>query len=316
MIDFHAVNQRLLTDLLFYARSWVPSGKVVGCNYIALNPRRADRRLGSFCLNLKEGFWSDFATEDRGGDPVSYFAYVNGLSQFEAGKILSSSTGVGVRKNTLANLTKVFKSPEVTIEKNGYCQKIWRETRPAAGALVERYLTMRGISGSIPESIRFHPSLYHMPSKQNHPCMISAIVRWPGKILIGVHRTYLDLLTGTKALIEPNKMMLGKVCGGAVRLSHLSDVLIVSEGIETALSILQVRPEATVWAALSAGGIKSLLLPNLPFAKTIIIAADHDSVGIKAAVHAAALWVSEGRIVKIALPTKKGEDFNDMLKGV
>jgi DNA primase len=110
-------------------------------------------------------------------------------------------------------------------------------------------------------------------------------------------------------------MMLGKASGGAVRLSCLSELLIITEGIENALSVLHAQPNATVWAALSASGIRNLCLPDTAIVKTIIIAADHDSTGIKAAIQSAELWASTGRTVKIAL-LPKDFDFNDVLMGV
>ena len=39
--------------------------------WVALNPRRCDRNLGSFKVNRFDGKWRDFATGDKGGDPVS-----------------------------------------------------------------------------------------------------------------------------------------------------------------------------------------------------------------------------------------------------
>lgn len=312
MINFQAVNQALLANLEHHARLWVPHGKVVGGNYVALNPRRDDRSPGSFCLNLRKGFWVDYATGDRGGDPVSYFAYVNALSQFEAGKILSTSTGLTITHQ----IPTVFKAPKITTKaQHPYYQQIWRNTQPANGTLVEDYLSSRGFNLTIPKTIRFHTSLYHTPSKQFFPCMISAITQWPDQILMGIHRTYLDPSTAKKAPIDKNKMMLGKAAGGSVRLNPLSSTLIVSEGIESALSVLQAQPNATVWAALSTEGIKKLCLPDETIVKTIIIAADHDSAGIKAAIEAADLWASTGRTVKIALPPKDC-DFNDVLMGV
>ena len=44
--------------------------------YVALNPTRNDRRPGSFKINIRTGRWCDFATGDRGGDPVSLVAYL------------------------------------------------------------------------------------------------------------------------------------------------------------------------------------------------------------------------------------------------
>jgi hypothetical protein len=68
---------------------WLPRGRRQGLEYIALNPTRLDRRLGSFRINLHTGRWADFATGDRGGDVISLAAYLFGLSQIEAASKLA-----------------------------------------------------------------------------------------------------------------------------------------------------------------------------------------------------------------------------------
>ncbi len=64
--------------------NWLPDGQRVGSEWIARNPKRNDRRLGSFKINLKSGRWADFATGDSGGDLISLYAYLHGLGQSEA----------------------------------------------------------------------------------------------------------------------------------------------------------------------------------------------------------------------------------------
>ena len=76
---------------------FLPGGKVIRGDYVALNPTRADRHLGSFRINLKSGRWADFATHDRGGDLISLIAYLGDLSQYEAASGLSEMLGVGAR---------------------------------------------------------------------------------------------------------------------------------------------------------------------------------------------------------------------------
>jgi hypothetical protein len=70
----------------------------VGSEWVARNPRRNDQNPGSFKVNLRTGCWADFATADRGGDPVSLVAYLDGVSQGEAARritrFLGLSTGV------------------------------------------------------------------------------------------------------------------------------------------------------------------------------------------------------------------------------
>jgi len=81
----------LLANADSYLTDWLPDGKKSGNEYIALNPNRADRTLGSFSINWKTGVWSDFATGTSGGDLISLYAYLNNLKQSEAAKALSGA---------------------------------------------------------------------------------------------------------------------------------------------------------------------------------------------------------------------------------
>jgi len=190
---------------------------------------------------------------------------------------------------------------------------LWRRALPANASPVQAYLLGRGITGPVPPLLRFLFA-YHSPTGSVLPCMVAAVARWPGTKIVAVHRTYLGDGDGPqKASIEPRRMTLGPIAGGAVHLAPANDVIGVAEGIETALSAMQLSG-VPVWAALSAGGIERLILPAMPQARRIIIFADHDRRGIDAAEYAAARWRGEGREVRIELPTKPGTDFNDALR--
>jgi hypothetical protein len=66
------------------------------------------------------------------------------------------------------------------------------------------------------------------------------------------------------------------------------------------------------WAAMSAGNMaNALVLP--PIAHSVVIAADPDEPGRKAAGDAWSRWRAEGRLVRIATPNGSG-DFNDLLR--
>src|SRR2546430_16860445 len=70
-VDFSKINAAALPALPALCARWMPGGKRVGREYVTLNPTRADRRAGSFKVNLQTGRWGDFATGDKGGDAVS-----------------------------------------------------------------------------------------------------------------------------------------------------------------------------------------------------------------------------------------------------
>ena len=94
-IDFAAVNAAALRALPALLARWTPDGRRTGREWVARNPTRADTHAGSFKVNLQTGRWSDFATGDKGGDPVSLAAYLHSLSQAEAARRLASMLGLG-----------------------------------------------------------------------------------------------------------------------------------------------------------------------------------------------------------------------------
>jgi len=93
-VDFDAINRAALTHLPSLCRQWLPNGKRLRHEWIALNPRRADRSPGSFSVNLQTGKWGDFAVGDTGGDVVSLAAYLFNTTQVDAARTLAVSLGV------------------------------------------------------------------------------------------------------------------------------------------------------------------------------------------------------------------------------
>ncbi|MDO9452401.1 MAG: hypothetical protein Q7J29_06015 [Stagnimonas sp.] len=63
---------------------WLPGGRLEGNEYVALNPTRDDRNLGSFKINIKTGRWQDFATGQKGFDLVDLVAMIEGCGHREA----------------------------------------------------------------------------------------------------------------------------------------------------------------------------------------------------------------------------------------
>jgi putative DNA primase/helicase len=187
---------------------------------------------------------------------------------------------------------------------------IWRRSSPAESTIVETYLRVRGYRGPIPASMRYvagkHPS-----DDVFHPIMVGAVIRPDNPpSIIGVHRTFLLPNGSGKAALNPNKMSLGPIGGGGVPLGPPGPRIAVSEGIESGLSFMQAT-EIPTWAALSANGMKKLLLP--PEVREVVIAADADETGLEAAEEAASRWHAEGRKVRIIKPPE-GLDFNDLAR--
>lgn len=95
-IDYDQIARRALSSIDSLLRQWLPSGKHEGYEYKALNPTRADSKIGSFSVNTTTGAWGDFATGDVGGDLISLYAYLHHLEQNVAAIELAQALGLPI----------------------------------------------------------------------------------------------------------------------------------------------------------------------------------------------------------------------------
>ena len=94
-LNFKDINRRASGQMRAIISHFIPGGAVRGEEYIVRNPTRADRRPGSFKINLRTGHWADFATHDAGCDVISLISYVTHTSQLDAAKALIEMMGGG-----------------------------------------------------------------------------------------------------------------------------------------------------------------------------------------------------------------------------
>jgi hypothetical protein len=88
-VDFSRIAKCALDHAHSLVPAWCPGGQRQGQEWLALNPKRADRSPGSFRINLATGKWADFAVGRQGGDLIALFAYLNDLTQAEAAETLA-----------------------------------------------------------------------------------------------------------------------------------------------------------------------------------------------------------------------------------
>lgn len=93
-LDFARIAAAALASAESLLREWLPDGHREGHEWKALNPTRADGHAGSFSINLNTGAWGDFATDAKGGDLVSLYAYLQGIKQGAAAKRLALQLGI------------------------------------------------------------------------------------------------------------------------------------------------------------------------------------------------------------------------------
>ncbi len=209
-----------------------------------------------------------------------------------------------------------------------------------AGTPVWAYLTQaRGLPlerlPRLPGAIRFHPGLDHLDPSTGEvttwPAMVCAMSRASDGQVRGLHRTYLTADGLGKAPVDKAKKMMGLAQGCAIRVwkgegdltpedaarQGKTAPLIITEGIEDAITAAIARPEYRVWAA----GSLSLMgtLDWHPCASAVVLVADNDwdkPAAVEAFEKVAARWrgMAEGRPLNI-VRAQKGKDLNDWARG-
>jgi len=139
--------------------------------------------------------------------------------------------------------------------------------------------------------------------------MIAAVTDGAG-VLQGVRRTWLAPDGQDKATVKTQRRAMGHILGNAVRLTPHDDILVVGEGIETMLSLIEAVPGLPVWAALSSGHLGAVLLPE--GVQRLYIAIDRDPAGQRAAERLSARALDAGIECHVMEP--RLGDFNDDLR--
>ncbi len=94
--DFAAVNRAALARLPEVLARLLPGGRVVGAEWRAGSLRgEPGDSLRARLRGGRAGAWCDFATGEKGGDPVSLAAAVAPVPQAEAARRLARMLGVG-----------------------------------------------------------------------------------------------------------------------------------------------------------------------------------------------------------------------------
>jgi hypothetical protein len=168
-----------------------------------------------------------------------------------------------------------------------------------AGTLAQRYLEAReiwSVARDI-EDIRFNPRTWR--EHEVVPAIVVAMRHIREGSIEAVQRIFLTP-DGAK---DGKPMMLGPVRDAAMMLEPIGGFreLHIAEGLETALSVMAMDASGPVWALGSCGAIDRL-----------VIWADHDEAGQKAADICVERWAEAGRATLIRTPNHVGWDAADV----
>jgi hypothetical protein len=330
-IDFSTVNAAALSALASLVRLWLPDGHLEGAEWIALNPTRADRRTGSFKVNIHRGVWCDWSTGDAGNDPVSLFAYLNSLGQAAAARELAAMLGVDGTVGQHSSWSRPVRPAERPPEPPEPDQRglnLWREATPYDGSFAEQYLRGRAIIVDPGPVARCHPRLpiWITPEDGRRAYILDEV---PGLVMgftwkddakvRGVHRIFLGPDAKKLQIPDPDhpgqfldsKKALGRFKGCAIRFGAPPERdLVLAEGPENALSLYQVLG-LPVWSSISSSNMPNVVIPD--HVERVTLAGDNGAAGHTAVEKARARYLSQGLKVRTVFPPGS-KDWNDCLR--
>ena len=220
-------------------------------------------------------------------DGLSTLIWANGWSFSLALKAVADYLHAG---NTFAKPARVIalKKPTKSLSETGErlrqsLNRVWSESFDVLAKEAEparRYLAGRGLSLTPPDVLRFHSSLPYFDGDKmlgKFPALLAMLTSSTGQA-ITLHRTYLTP-DGSKAPVESVKKLMAypkdrKIVGGAIRLdTAASEVLAVTEGLETALAVREAS-EMPVWCAVNAYLLGHFVPPDA--IRKVLVFADKD----------------------------------------
>lgn len=212
--------------------------------------------------------------------------------------------------------------PPSAVTENGKRRKsplaLWESTVPDTGR-ISTYLRHRGLSGTVPPSLRLHPELTYYDGEAPvalYAGMLAQVLA-PNGEPVSLHRTYLDSTGPGKAPVSAPKKLTSPVVegatkGAAIRLFEAGETLALAEGVESAIAI-QEATGLPAWASVSASGLEAIEIPA--GVKRVEIWADNDEngTGQTAARKAAERLRATGLEVCVLIPDRAGKDWLDIL---
>lgn len=272
-------------------------------------------RHGSLSVDIRKGVWRDHETGDGGGvlDLIRHHTGLTGRDALDWLGLPPDDTDHTPRR---APKPERRSDPEREAETRQRIERagdIWRAAVSIEGTPAAAYLRSRGCAmpPAGADVIRYHPACPYTGGAV--PCMVALMTTADGNRPTAIHRTPIRL-DGTRDRERPKKM-LGPSGGAVIRLCDDAEVTMglgLAEGIETGLSVIAAG-WAPVWAAGSAGTIKTF--PILLGIGALTVFADHDAsgAGLDAARACAGRWADAGREATIMSPPTAGTDWNDAL---
>ncbi len=345
------VKERLRGDVLGLCRELGLDGRPRGYVLQTKNPTRADRHGGSFTVWLKgaaPGAWKDFATGEK-GDVLDLVCFLRGIDRKAALawamdryglKTLSPADRAAQEEAARAlRLRAERREREARLKRRKRAHLMFAKADPFVSGTVAAYLASRGLQ--LPATLEarwcrsFERFEWWMGRNREtgecgpeFPAMVWGFVDAAGKQQ-ACHITYLAPDGRGKAPVEKPKLIWPEHLGLVIRVAKgetgldpeaaaaagKASPVVITEGLEDALTIANAAPELRVWCAGSLAGYGAV--HDHPCVSAWIVARDNDwGKPQAAALFERAIARLKGfRKPVTVIASERGKDFNDQWRG-
>jgi len=307
------IKIRLLERIGDLVKYLAKGGKFKGDYYLALNPRRHDKHIGSFWVKVAkgqgQGAWKDGATGDSGDivDLCGYCLRHKNRQETYAWALAWTGLDRNVDPKELEHRRKDRDRDEAAIDAKAEAElrksrkrafAWWLRAQPLRGTIGEVYIRegrgLVGLDWNNPlhrlGALRFLPEADHTDEDgvvTTWPIILAAMCDGAGKVG-AVHRTFIMPDGSDKAPVKPPRKIWPKFSGYSIRIGRGAGgltpeercrrgeklPLVLTEGWDDSVANLISLPDFMHWAAGTQGNMAEI--PLLPCISELILCRDND----------------------------------------
>ncbi|MCG7346598.1 CHC2 zinc finger domain-containing protein [Sphingomonas sp. ACRSK] len=267
----------------------------------------------SFYVNDAKGFYHCFGCSAH-GDVVRFVMEREGCTFREAYRRLANDDLPTWTPQERAKAQAEDRLEDLAKEQDA--RRFYADAMPVAETEGRAYFRARGITIDLPDTVRFGmvPSWRNKETGEwgrKRPAIICGAQDGTGAV-VGIQRIFFkndNPALGTKDC----KLSLGTIRGSALRLEPPGPAVILAEGPEDGLSLMQEGPGLPVWVPFGTSMMPAVVFP--PEVRRVFVAGQNNTAGRVAANKAAISLSERGLEVRLVWPAATFDDWNDQLRG-
>lgn len=252
-----------------------------------------------------------------GGDAISLLTKLEGMTFLSAVETLMGETFPEISEEDRAKRREA--DAKLNQARIDYARSVWARAVLATGTLAETYARARGITASLPATVRFVAAPRFVDYEtgelgREFPAVCCALQDAAGAVT-GVQLIFLSPDGSTKWTGRgAAKMTRGQLVGSALRLGPVRDHIVAVEGPEDGWTLMERLPDRSIWASCGTANLAMIDWPAE--VQSVCFAGDNGTAGHAAVAEAREAAIKAGKTPSETFPDPRFKDWNDQLRGI